>query len=131
MTGKERVTAVLKGQKPDRIPLGFYVVDCDIISAVIGRKTLVRDKIGLQIALWQGRRDEVVESLRKDTIDFYRRIELCDIITHKESILPPRNQKWPKAAKIDETTWKDDLGRIYKISQIGNEFICVEDPTAG
>ena len=131
MTGKERVQAVLKNQKPDRIPLGFYVVDCDTVSSVIGRKTLVRNKIGQQIALWQGRRDEIVESLRKDTIDFYKKIELCDIITHKESILPSKNQKWPKAAKIDETTWKDELGRIYKVSQAGNEFVCVEDPTVG
>ena len=131
MTGKERVQSVLKGQKPDRIPLGFYVVDCDTVSSVIGRKTLVRDKIGQQIALWQGQREKIVESLTRDTIDFYKKIELCDIITHKESILPPKNQKWPKASKIDETTWKDDLGRTYKVSQTGNEFVCVEDPTAG
>src|SRR4030042_6227531 len=108
MTGKERVTAVLKGQKPDRIPLGFYVVDCDTISSVIGRKTLVRDKVAQQIALWQNRRDEIIENLKKDTIDFYKKINLCDIITHKESILPSKDQKWPKAAKIDETTWKDN-----------------------
>ena len=128
MTGKERILTLLKGQKPDRIPLGFYAVDCDTVSAVLGRKTFVRDKISQQIALWQGRRDEIVESLRKDTIDFYRKIELCDIITHKDSILPPKNQKWPRAEKIDETTWKDQLGRIYKVSQAGNELVCVHDP---
>jgi len=128
MTGKERILTLLKGQKPDRIPLGFYTVDCDTVSAVIGRKTFVRDKIAQQIALWQGRRDEIVESLRKDTIDFYRKIDLCDIITHKDSILPPKSQKWPKAEKIDETTWKDELGRIYKVSQVANELVCVHDP---
>lgn len=130
MTGKERILTLLKGQKPDRIPLGFYVVDCDTISSVIGRKTFVRDKIAQQIALWQGRRDEIVESLRKDVIDFYHKIELCDIITHKESILPSKNQKWPKAEKIDDSTWKDELGRIYKVSLTGNELICVQDLTA-
>jgi hypothetical protein len=129
MTGKERILALLKGQKPDRIPLGFYVVDCDIISAVIGRKTLVRDKINQQIALWQGQREKIVESLTKDTIDFYKKIQLCDIITHKESILPSKNQKWPRASKIDQTTWKDEFARIYKISQTACQFVCLRDPT--
>jgi uroporphyrinogen-III decarboxylase len=130
MTGKERILTLLKGQKPDRIPLGFYVVDCDTISSIIGRKTLVRNKIAQQIALWQGRRSEIVESLKKDVIDFYRKIELCDIITHKESILPSKNQKWPKAKKIDASIWQDELGRTYKVSNTYNELVCIQDPTA-
>lgn len=130
MNGKERILTLLKGQKPDRIPLGFYAADCNIISAVIGRKTFVRNKMGLQIALWQGQREKIVESLKKDVIDFYRKMDLCDIITCKESILPSRNLKWPTAEKINDSdsVWKDALGRTYKLLQAGNELICIEDP---
>ncbi|MBN1788007.1 MAG: hypothetical protein JW806_06390 [Sedimentisphaerales bacterium] len=129
MTGKERILTLLKGQKPDRIPLGFYVVDCDIVSKVIGRETFVRNKVAQQIALWQNRRDEIVESLKKDVVDFYRKIELCDIITHKESILPSKNKKWPGAEQIDNSTWKDRQGRIYKLSHTGDELICTDETT--
>ncbi len=64
----------------DCTPLGFYVVDCDTISRVIGRPTYVRDKIRAQIALWDGRRDEAVESYKTDTVEFYNKIDCADII---------------------------------------------------
>ncbi|PKL47781.1 MAG: hypothetical protein CVV39_05245 [Planctomycetes bacterium HGW-Planctomycetes-1] len=128
MTGKERISALLKGEKPDRIPLAFFTVDSDIVSAVIGRKTFVRDKVSQQIALWQNRRSEIVDSLKKDTIDFYRKIDLCDIITHKDSIVPPKTLQWPKTEQTDGSTWKDELGGIYKFSPAGNELVCVYAP---
>ena len=74
MNGKERVIAAIEKKEVDRIPLGFYAVDYDTIEKVLGRKTYVRNKIEIQIALWEGRRDEVAESLKKDTVDFYNKI---------------------------------------------------------
>lgn len=129
MNGIARVKAVLDGRQADRVPLGFYVADCDTVSAVIGHETYVRDKVAQQIAFWEGRWDEVAESLKKDTVEFYRKVDLCDIVTHKESVLPSWNDQPTKARKVDATTWEDDQGRVFKVSELSNEFVCVEDPS--
>ena len=82
MTGKERVKNAIARKPVDKIPLGFYVVDCDTVARVIGRKTFVRDKIGTVLALADGRRDEVAESLKKDSVEFYRKIDCADLIIY-------------------------------------------------
>ncbi len=108
------------------------MVDCDTIERVIGRKTYVRDKIASRIAFWEGRRDEVVESYQKDTVEFYQKIDCADIICFKEApLVPPRDYQPRPPRKLDDETWEDDEGRIYKVSHLSNEIICVEDPTAG
>ncbi len=131
MNSIERVENVLKGNTVDRVPLGFYLVDCDTIEKVIGRQTYVRNNIARQIAFWEGRRDEVAESYKKDTVDFFRKVELCDIITAKEAaVLPPKDYEPPKVRKIADDKYEDEEGRIFKISKLSNEFVCVEDPVA-
>ncbi len=131
MTSKERVRAAIAGEPVDRIPLGFYAVDCDTISRVIGRKTYVRDKIGAQIAFWEGRRDEVVESYKHDTVEFYAKIDCADPIIFKEApVVPPagyRPEHPPR--RLDGETWEDREGRIFKVSHLSNELACVRDPT--
>jgi uroporphyrinogen-III decarboxylase len=131
MTGKERVRAAINHEPVDRVPLGFYVVDCDTISRVIGRETYVRDKIRIQVALWQGRRDEVAESLKKDTVDFFRKIDIADIIDFKEAgVMPPRGWMPEDPPKlIADNTWRDGKGRVWKASDLTNDISLVEDPT--
>ena len=63
MNSKERVAASIARQPVDQVPLGFYAVDHDTVEKVIGRPTYVRNKIQIQLALWEGRRAEVAESL--------------------------------------------------------------------
>lgn len=114
----------------DKIPLGFYVADCDTIEKVIGHKTYVRDKVGRQIAFWQGRRDEMVESYKKDTVEFYRKLDCVDLITFKEApLVPPKDYEPDPPKKLDDETWEDRRGRIFKASRLSNELICVKDPT--
>ena len=94
MTSKERVQAAIAREPVDRVPLGFYAVDHDTIARVIGRKTLVRNKIETQIAIWEGRRDELAESYKVDSVEFYRKIDCADIILPKEApLLPPKDQE--------------------------------------
>ncbi|MEM5832393.1 MAG: uroporphyrinogen decarboxylase family protein [Candidatus Aenigmatarchaeota archaeon] len=129
MDSKERIKRLIERKDIDKIPLGFYVVDYDIIEKVIGRPTYVRNKVKTQIALWEGRRGEIVESYKKDTVEFFKNIDCVDILTFKEaSILPPKNYKPPKMKKIDKNTWEDEQGKIYKISEDTNEIACVYNP---
>ncbi len=129
MTSKERVRAAVAGEPVDKIPLGFYIVDCDTVEAVIGRKTYVRDKIGQRIALWEGRRDEVVESCKKDTVEFFEKIGHCDLITHKEAGVWPAKDYDPgePPKKREDGRWEDKQGRIYQASELSNEILCVYD----
>ena len=129
MNSKERVRAAIAGESVDRTPLGFYVVDCDTVEKVIGRKTYVRNKIEMQIALWEGRRDEVAESVKKDTVEFFRKIDCVDLLTFKEApVLPPKDYQPEAPRRIDEGTWEGKDGRVYKASWLSNEIICVHDP---
>lgn len=132
MNSKERVQAAIARQPVDRVPLGFYAVDHDTIERVIGRPTYVRNKIETQIALWEGRRDEVAESLKKDTVEFYRRIDCADILLPKEAhALPPKGFAPDPPKKIAEDRWEDREGRIYQAARHANEIQCIHDPKAG
>lgn len=130
MNSKERARAAIARESVDHVPLGFYAVDHDTVEAVIGRPTYVRNKINIQIALWEGRRDEVAESLKADTVDFYRAIDLCDIILPKEAqLLPPRGyvpEDPPKRISDDE--WQGSDGRVWKAVRHANEIACIHDP---
>ena len=130
MNSKERVQSTIAGEEADRVPLGFYVVDYDIIEKVIGHPTYVRNKIDIQLALWDGRRDEVAESLKKDTVEFYRKIDCADIILPKEAaLLPPADYEPDPPQKIAEDRWEDREGRVYQAVRHANEIRRIHDPT--
>ena len=129
MNAKERVRAAINRQPVDRIPLGFYCADCDTVERVIGRKTFVRNKIGIQLAIWEGRRDEVVESLKADSVEFYQKINTVDLLTYKEAQTVPTKDYVPDPPKkIADDLWEDKRGRVFKASYLSNELVCVHDP---
>ncbi len=129
MNSKERVQACIDRKPTDAVPLGFYLVDHDTISRVIGRPTYVRNNVATHLAYWEGRRDEVVESMKQDVVEFYRKIDICDVITFKEAcIVPPKGYQPDPPKKISEDCWEDSAGRVYKISLLSNEFVCVKNP---
>lgn len=129
MNGKERVRAAIARQPVDRVPLGFYVADCDTIERVIGHKTLVRDKVETQIALWEGRRDELAQCLKEDSVEFYRRLDCVDLIVPKEAqLLPPRDYEPERPRRVAEDVWEDRAGRVYRAVRDANDIQCVYDP---
>jgi uroporphyrinogen decarboxylase len=132
MNSKERVTAAIARKPVDRVPLGFYAVDHDTIEKVIGHHTYVRNKVDMQVALWEGRRSEVVESLKKDTVEFYRKIDCADILLPKEAgVVPPANYDPDPPKRIGEDRWEDRQGRIFQAAREANELQCVHDPLTG
>ena len=129
MTSKERVQAAIARKPVDRVPLGFYAVDCDTVARVIGRPTYVRNKIAIHVALWEGRRDEVAESLKKDTVEFYRKLDCADIILPKEApVIPPKSYVPPLMKKLSETEWQDPKGSVFRASPMTNEIQIVYTP---
>jgi hypothetical protein len=109
--------------------LGFYAVDYDTVERVLGRKTYVRNKIETQLALWEGRRDEVAQSLKEDTVELYRKLDCADILLPKEAqLLPPKNYEPEMPKRIAENKWEDQEGRVYQVAPEANEIYCVHDP---
>ena len=129
MTSKERVTAVLNGKIPDRVPIAEFAIDFDTVEKIIGHETYLRAKAKSQIAFWEGRHQEVAQSWSEDHIEFHRKLDLLDIVTfpHATWELPVESDE-PAPKKIDENTWEDRTGKIYKFSEITADITCVYDP---
>jgi uroporphyrinogen-III decarboxylase len=130
MNSKERVAATIRLQEVDYPPMGFYAVDKDTVENVIGHPTYVRNRIGLQKAYWEGRRDEAVDGYKKDLVEFYRKIDCSDVITWREAwTVPPKGFRPEAPKEIGENTWEDRQGRIYRAILETDEIDCVRDPT--
>ncbi len=127
MNSKERVIAALERRPVDKVPLGLYLVDHDTIANVIGRPTYVRNPPKAMVALWEGRYDEVIDSMRQDIVDFYTKLDCVDLLTFKETAIYPRGyipEDPPK--KVDDLTYRDSKGNVFKISVESNGITQVE-----
>jgi uroporphyrinogen decarboxylase len=132
MNSRERVQAAIARQPVDQVPLGFYAVDHDTVANVLGRPSFVRNKIAIQLALWDGRREELVDGLKKDTVEFYQKIDCADLIIPKEAmLLPPKDYEPNPPKKIADEKWEDAEGRIFQAVEHANEIGIIHDPQAG
>ena len=113
VTPKSRVVAALEHQKPDRVPTGETAVDYTITERALGRKTLYRAKWREYTALWEGRRDEIVDSYKRDIVDLARRFE-WDIVT--VPLVPLSQQKYKRPEFLAPYTWRDEAGRICQFT---------------
>ncbi len=131
MTSKERVLTTLQFKEPDRVPIGEYAVDFDTVEKIIGHETYLRAKAKSQIAFWEGRHEEVAESYRKDHVELQKKLDL-DIVNLSADatwyIPPPTDD--PPPEQIDQTTWEDKYGRVYKYSSVTADITCVKDPVS-
>ena len=128
MNSKERVIAAIERKPVDMTPLGFYAVDHDMIAKVIGRPTLIRNKVETQIAIWEGRRDDLLESYKNDSIDFYKKIDCADLILFKDvPLLPPKGYTPDPPKKIGDYLWEDKKGRIWKANPDANDIMIIKD----
>lgn len=131
MNSKERVKRTLNHQEPDRVPFGEFAIDFDTVERLLGRETYLRAKAKSQIAFWEGRRDEVVQSWKEDGVELFRKLDFIDVINVNAiafGIVPPENYEPDPPRRIDETTWEDREGRILKLSDATMDITVVHDP---
>jgi hypothetical protein len=131
MTSKERATVAMRGGVPDKVPLGDFAIDYDIAERVLGHETYVRAKAKCQIAYWEGRRDEVVQSLVEDTITLFRKLDCYDIINLACMVLglvPPKGYRPEAPRRVNDVTWEYADGRVLKYSDITGDITLVYDP---
>jgi hypothetical protein len=113
MLPKERVIAALEFKTPDRIPIGETGVDYPITEQALGRPTLYRAKWKEYTALWQGRRNEYVESCQRDIVDLARKLE-HDIVP---AFLVASRHKAPEQPEfLSPYKWRLPDGRVFAFS---------------
>jgi uroporphyrinogen-III decarboxylase len=131
MNSKERVKKALDLEVPDKIPFGEFAIDFDTAEKILGHETYLRAKAKSQIAFWEGRRDEVVQSWKEDTVELYGKLDSIDIVnlaSMASGIVPPKDYIPNPPKKIAENTWEDEEGRIFKLSETTADITMVHDP---
>jgi hypothetical protein len=131
MTSQERARLALSGGQPDHIPLGDFAIDYDTVERILGHETYVRAKARCQIAYWDGRRDEVVQSLVEDTVALYHKLDVYDIINlcaMTLGLVPPGGYHPEAPRRINDTTWEYADGRVLKYSEVTADITMVHDP---
>jgi hypothetical protein len=119
MTGKERVLAALRHEQPDRVPFFEYVADYDIMQQILGREVFLRGHFKEARALWEGRRDELVEGYKRDLIDFTRATGADGLMV---SMVPPRGFMPEPLQQLDEENWRDWVGNLYRYSPLTEDL---------
>jgi len=131
MTPKQRAGAAFLRGIPDKVPLGDFAIDYDIAERILGHETYARAKAKCQIAYWEGRRDEAVQSLIEDTIALYKKLELYDIVNlcaMTLGLVPPKGYHPEAPRRVDGVTWEYPDGRVLKYSEITADITLVYDP---
>jgi uroporphyrinogen decarboxylase len=120
MLPRERVFAALEHREPDRIPWGEHSIDYNVYEDILGRPTLDQAKMRTTQAYWDGRRDDVVESVKRDRIDLVRALEL-DLI--HVSAVPPKGYQPEPMEKVDENTYRHKSGSLYRVSATTHDLM--------
>lgn len=120
MLPKERVFAALEHREPDRIPWGEHSIDYNVYEDILGRETLVQAKMRTTQAYWDGRRDEVVESYKRDRLDLIRALDMDIVFV---SAVPPKDYRPEPMEQLDEDTYRDQEGHLYHVSATTHDLM--------
>jgi hypothetical protein len=123
LTPKERVRAAIEHREPDIVPVGEWIIDYEPASLVLGRPSFVRGKATLAQALWDGRRDEIVDSTKRDIVELVRRLDVdmvCADLTYPKGLVYERPQQ------LDHETWRDRHGNVLRYSELTKDFMILE-----
>jgi len=113
MLPRERVFAALEHREPDRIPWGEHSIDYNVYEDILGRETLVQAKMKQTQAMWDGRRDEVVASYKRDRLDLIRELEMDVLFV--QAVAPADYVPEPME-KLEEGVYRNAKGSIFHVS---------------
>jgi len=128
MLPRERVFAALEHREPDRIPWGEHSIDYNIYEDILGRETLVQAKMKQTQAYWDGRRDEVVECYKRDRLDLIRALEMDIVFVSR---VPGKGYHPAPMEKLDDETYRDAGGNIYRVSATTHDLMPYKRNTEG
>jgi hypothetical protein len=123
MSAKRRVKAAIDHQEPDKVPVGEWIIDYEPASLVLGRPTFLRGKHNLVESMWDGRRDEVVESIKRDTVELVRKLD-CDLVC--VDLTFPKEAVYERPEQVDDETWRDRHGNVFRYSNLTQDLMLIE-----
>jgi len=125
MTSKERVVTTLEHREPDRVPVGEWGVDHDVAEKVLRRETLFRFKAETTLALWEGKRDEVVDAYKRDLVELVTRLD-HDLVP--VFLVPPAGLEAQEVEKLGSDSFKDSWGQVWRYSAGNDSMLLLERP---
>lgn len=126
MLPRERVEITLGFEEPDLVPWGEHSIDYTTYEMVLGRESLVAAKMKHTRALWEGRRDEIVESYRRDVPDLVQALGM-DIITI--GMQPAADAVHTPMEQVDHETYRDRAGNLHRVSKTTHDLRPLRLPT--
>ncbi|UCC67576.1 MAG: hypothetical protein JSV79_10690 [Armatimonadota bacterium] len=127
MTRKQRVRAAIQHRETDVAPVGEWIIDYEPASLVLGRPTFLRGKADLAHALWAGRRDEIVESVKHDIVELTQRLDLDMVCV---DLCWPKSIEYDPPEQVDEETWRDRHGNVFRYSELTRDLMILEEGEA-
>lgn len=128
MLPRERVIAALEFREPDRIPWGEHSINYNVYEDVLGRESFVQAQMKETQAYWDGRRDEIVESNKRDRVDLVLALEM-DLIS--VGGVPPKGYRPKPMERVDDVTYRDDNGSLYRVSATTHDLMPYKMSTSG
>lgn len=128
MLPRERVFAALEHREPDRIPWGEHSIDYNVYEDILDRETFVQAKMKQTRAYWDGRRDEIVECYKRDRLDLIRALEMDIVFVNR---VPPKGYHPKPMEKLDDVTYRDAGGNIYRVSSTTHDLMPYKRNTEG
>lgn len=119
MLPRERVAKTLNFQEPDLVPWGEHSIDYTTYEMVLGRESLVQAKMKQTRAMWEGRRDDVVNSYKRDIPDLAEALGF-DIVTI--GMVAAKGATETPMKQLDEETFEDGGGNLYRISKTTHDL---------
>ncbi len=120
MLPRERVLKTLAHQEPDLVPWGEHFVDYDVYEYILGRPTLMHAKFRETQAWWEGRREEIVADYKRDTVDLSLALGFDVVMAHT---MPSASDEQRPMKKIDEETYEDEAGNLWRISATTHDLM--------
>ncbi len=119
MNGKERVRAALEHREPDRVPIGEFGVDHDMVEQIIGRPTYWRSRRRSIQAFWAGRCNEVVAGLKSDLISLIEAVDYDLVPVH---LVPHASFPAQDIRQLEPDLYLDGFGQTWGYSA-GNDAL--------
>lgn len=123
MTSKDRIIRSLEHKEPDGVPTGEMGVDYTITEKALGRKTYYRAKYRELRALWQGERDKMVASYKRDLPELVQRFNWDFVPVF---LVPSKRKKYEPLNFIEQYRWKDKDRSTFQYSPQSKEISCIK-----
>jgi len=110
------------------VPSGEFATDYPVIEAALGHRTYWRAKVRETKALWKGKRDEVVESQKRDIVEFTRKMGLEMVPV---TLVPSRDEIIEEPELVGPNTWRDRSGNVFRLAEGSENLICIKRADEG